>query len=164
LAFRANQGNLGRQMTPALSHVADFHVEVGVPIAIGETGQGLRRIVPITGGRIAGPRLNGVILPAGADFQIIGPDGYTNLEARYAARLDDGALIYIVNTGIRFGPPAVMDRITRGEPVDPAEVYFRSTPSFETASPAHRWLTRPLFIATGARHPDRVELRVIEVE
>jgi hypothetical protein len=56
-----------------------------------------------------------------------------------------------------------MARITRGEPVDPAEVYFRSTPRFETAAAPHRWLTRPLFIASGARYPDRVALSVFEV-
>jgi hypothetical protein len=72
-------------------------------------------------------------------------------------------LLYIVNVGVRFGPAEVMDRITRGEPVDPAEVYFRTTPRFETASPDHQWLVRPLFVAAGARHPDRVELKVFEV-
>jgi len=150
-------------MTPTLTHIADFLVEVGEPIAIGETPQGLRRVVPITGGTIQGERLNGAILAGGADFQIIGPDGFTRLEARYVLRLDDGALVYVENSGIRFGPPDVMARITRGEPVDPAQVYFRSTPRFETAAPAYQWLTRPLFIASGVRHPDRVALSVYEV-
>ena len=112
-------------MTPTLTHVADLLVEVGEPIAIGETPQGLRRVVPITGGTIRGERLNGTVLAGGADFQIIGPDGFTRLEARYVIRLDDGALVYVDNRGVRFGPPEVMARITRGEPVDPAQVYFR---------------------------------------
>jgi Protein of unknown function (DUF3237) len=150
-------------MTPTLTHVADVLVEVGEPIAIGETPQGLRRVVPITGGTIRGERLNGTVLAGGADFQIIGPDGFTRLEARYVIRLDDGALVYVDNRGVRFGPPEVMARITRGEPVDPAQVYFRSTPRFETGAPAYQWLTRPLFIASGARHPDRVALSVFEV-
>ena len=150
-------------MIPTLTHIADFLVEVGQPITIGETGQGLRRVVPITGGTVQGPRLRGAILNVGADSQIIGPDGFTRLEARYVLRLDDGALVYVENCGIRFGSPEVMAKITRGEPVDPAEVYFRSAPRFETAAPAHQWLTRPLFIASGARHPDRVALSVFEV-
>ena len=150
-------------MTPTLTHVADVLVEVGEPIAIGETPQGLRRVVPITGGTIRGERLNGTVLAGGADFQIIGPDGFTRLEARYVIRLDDGALVYVDNRGVRFGPPEVMARITRGEPVDPAQVYFRSAPRFETGAPAYQWLTRPLFIASGARHPDRVALSVFEV-
>jgi Protein of unknown function (DUF3237) len=148
---------------PTLTHVADFRVEVGAPIAIGETAQGLRRVVPITGGTIQGAKLNGTILNAGADFQIIGPDGFTRLEARYVARLNDGTLVYVENRGVRFGPPEVMARLTRGEPVDPAEVYFRTTPRFETPEPAYQWLTRPLFIAAGARYPDRVALSIFEV-
>lgn len=148
---------------PALTHLADVAIRVAAPIAIGETANGLRRVVPIIGGRISGPRLIGEILPAGADYQVIRPDGYTTLDARYAARLDDGAMIYIVNLGIRFGPPEVMERITRGEIVDPDLVYFRTTPRFETAAPAWAWLTRPLFVASGARYPDRVEISVFEV-
>ncbi len=150
-------------MTPTLTHIADFLVEVGAPIKIGETAQGLRRVVPITGGIIQGARLNATILNAGADFQIIRPDGFTRLEARYVARLDDGALIYVENCGVRFGPPEAMARLARGEPVDPAEIYFRSAPRFETAAPAYQWLTRPLFVASGVRHPDRVALAVFEV-
>ncbi len=150
-------------MTPRLTHTAAINIRVGDPITIGETGEGLRRVVPILGGTIAGPRISGTILPAGADYQVIRAGGYTMLDARYAARLDDGAMIYIVNIGVRFGSPEIMARITRGEPVDPAEVYFRTTPRFETASPAWQWLTRPLFLATGARHPDRVEINVFEV-
>lgn len=150
-------------MPPSLTHTADILIQVGTPITIGETVDGLRRVVPIMGGSMAGPRLKGEILPAGADFEIIRPDGYTTLEARYVVRLDDGALIYIVNTGVRFGPPEVMARITRGEAVDPALVYFRTTPRFETASPDHEWLIRPLFLASGVRHPDRVEITVFEV-
>jgi len=150
-------------MTPTLTHIADFSVQVGAPIAIGDTGHGLRRIVPILGGVVSGPRLRGSILAGGADDQVIQPDGYTQLEARYVLRLDDDALVYVVNNGIRSGPPEVMARITRGESVDPALVYFRSVPRFETAAPAYQWLTRPLFLGSGARHPDRVEIRVFEV-
>ena len=69
---------------------ADFLVEVGAH-TVGETAQGLRRLVPIIGGVIQGARLKGTILHAGADFQVIGPDGFTRLEARYVARLDDEA-------------------------------------------------------------------------
>ena len=146
-------------MIPTLTHVADFLVEVGAPITIGETAQGLRRWFRLSAAPFGGRGSMERILNAGADFQVIGPDGFTRLEARYVARLDDESMVYIENAGVRFGPPAAMASITRGEPVDPAEVYFRSAPRFETAARAHQWLMRPLFIASGARHPDRVTLR-----
>jgi hypothetical protein len=103
------------------------------------------------------------VLAAGADYQVIRADGYTKLDARYVVRMDDGAMVYVVNTGVRFGPPEVMGRIMRGENVDPAEVYFRTTPRFETGAPGYQWLTRPLFLASGARYPERVEITVFEV-
>ena len=59
--------------------------------------------------------------------------------------------------------PEVVERLIRGEPVDPAAYYFRCTPSFETGAPAHQWLTRSVFVGSGARHPDRVEIQVYEV-
>jgi hypothetical protein len=150
-------------MTPTLTRIADLVIQVGPPITVGVTEAGLRRVVPILGGAVRGPGLTGVILPAGADFQVIRADGYTTLEARYVMQLADGALVYIVNTGVRFGPPDVMARITRGEVVDPALVYFRTTPRFETEAPDLQWLTRPLFLGSGARHPDRVEITVFQV-
>ena len=150
-------------MPPTLTHIADVAIQVGQPITVGEMPDGLRRLVPILGGTIQGPRLKGAIVPAGADYQLIRRDGYTTLDARYVARLNDGAMIYIVNTGVRFGPPEVMARIINGELVDPTQIYFRTTPRFETASPTYEWLTRPLFLASGARHPDRVEIAIFEV-
>jgi hypothetical protein len=151
-------------MKPLLHLVANVVIEVGEPIAVGETGEGLRRLVPILGGRLDGPRLRGDILAAGADYQLIREDGYTALDARYAARLEDGSLLYIVNVGVRYGSPELMARIAAGEPVDPEAIYFRTTPRFETASADHQWITKPLFIAAGARYPDRVELAIYEVD
>jgi hypothetical protein len=56
-----------------------------------------------------------------------------------------------------------MAKIIRGEPVDPSTVYFRCSPSFETASPSLAWIAERLFIGTGARHPDKVVMRFFEV-
>lgn len=150
-------------MSPPLIHTAEITILVGEPILVGETRDGVRRVVPILGGHLAGPRLRGVVLPAGADCQLIHPDGYTTLDARYVCRLDDATMIHIVNIGVRFGPPELMARMFKGEPVDPAQIYFRTTPRFETPAPNYQWLTRPLFLATGARRPDRVEITVYEV-
>ncbi|MBN9080102.1 MAG: hypothetical protein BGP04_04415 [Rhizobiales bacterium 62-17] len=146
----------------SLEHVCDISVEVAKPLEIGDTGLGERRVIDITGGRISGPRLNGRVRP-GADFQIIRPNGLTVLHARYVIEADDGALIYIENDGIRFGPKDALDKIKRGEPVDPALIYFRSVPRFETASPAHAWLMHSIFVCSGVRTPKTVELSVYRV-
>jgi hypothetical protein len=148
---------------PRLEHVADFDVDIAPVIEVGQTGSGERRVIPIVGGRVTGPRLNGKILPSGADFQIIRPNGIAELTARYAIEADDGALIYVENTGIRHGPPELVAKLRRGEPVDPRLIYFRTLPRFETASPQYAFLMRHVFVASGARHKDRVRLGVFLV-
>ena len=148
---------------PSLLHLADLSVEVAEPIVVGETPEGLRRIIPILGGSASGPRLEGEILGAGADFQLFRSDGVTILEARYVLRTSDGAVIAVNNVGLRRGPSEAMARLARGEVVDPASIYFRTAFKFETEHENYRWLMRSLFIGAGARHPDRVEIGVFEV-
>ncbi|MDF2118576.1 DUF3237 domain-containing protein [Roseiarcaceae bacterium H3SJ34-1] len=143
----------------AFEHICDLSVEVARPLEIGETGLGERRVIDITGGTVSGPKFNGRIRP-GADFQIIRPNGLTVLHARYVIEADDGALVYVENDGIRFGPREALDRLKRGEPVDPALIYFRSVPRFETGSDKYRWLMQSIFVCSGVRTPGTVELSV----
>jgi hypothetical protein len=149
--------------TPQLEHVADLVVTIHAPIEIGRISGNLRRMIPIASGEVKGPKLFGKIVSGGADYQMLRADGVSELEARYVIELNDGGLVYVENRGIRFGPPELMEKIRRGEPVDPALIYFRSTPRFETAAPGYEWLMRHLFLCSGARYPDRVELRFFQV-
>lgn len=93
---------------PALRFLYTSSVEVGNPMVVGSTPYGERRIIPILGGSFAGPRLSGKILPGGADWQIVRTDDTAELEARYTLETDDGALIYVLNQGIRSGSKEVM--------------------------------------------------------
>jgi len=149
---------VSRALEPEL--VAEVQAEVAAPIVIGAGATGERRIVPIIGGRVSGPRLEGEIMPGGADFQLIRPDGVAEIEARYALRLNDGALVYVVNRGLRHAAPEDVARLLRGEAVPPERVYFRTAPTFETAAPAHAWLRRHLFVGLGERQPATVIIRI----
>ncbi|MBP0446306.1 DUF3237 domain-containing protein [Roseomonas sp. SSH11] len=148
---------------PALEAVGQVDVAVAAPILVGPTPAGERRIIPILGGTVSGPRMQGEILPGGADFQLIRPDGVAEIEARYTIRLADGALVYVVNRGIRHAAPEDMARLLRGEPVPPERVYFRTTPVFETSAPDHAWLQRSLFVGFGERQPEAVRVRIFSV-
>ena len=152
-------------MAPALAtkYVFSLAIKVGTPIVAGDTGHGVRRVIAVLGGEVRGPGMKGTIFPVGADFQTIRPNGFTELEAKYAFEMDDGAVIYIENIGIRFGPKELLDRIAKGETIDPALIYFRSVPRFETGAANYRWLMENLFVGVGARYPDRVELDVHQV-
>jgi hypothetical protein len=148
---------------PEITHVADLTIFVGVPVEAGETSLGRRRIIPILGGEVSGPRLRGRVLEGGADFQILRHDSVVELEAHYAIEMETGGRIYVTNTGFRHGPAEAMASLNRGDAVDPAMIYFCTTPRFETIDEKYWWLTRHIFIGTGARHPSRVELAVYQV-
>jgi hypothetical protein len=147
---------------PSLIHVFDLDVRVSPAQELGEVGGGRRRVIPITGGGLIGPGLKGEVL-SGADWQTIRPDGVTLLQARYTIRMSDGATIGVINTGVRRAAPDVVKRLTAGEDVDPSLYYFRATPIFEVGPGSYQWLTENVFISTGARRPDRVELKVFKV-
>ena len=108
--------------------------------------------------------MRGEIVPGGADWQIVTPDGTALLEARYTLKTDDGALIYVRNTGVRHGPPEVLAAIARGEQVDPIKYYFRATPTFETGDQNYEWLNRILCVCSGVRTKEEVLLDFYEVK
>jgi len=149
-------------MTPELrtQYVFTITAEIGDVTTAGELGHGLRRIIPITGGEVRGEKVNGKVLPFGADFQVIRPNELIDLEARYAFETDDGAVVYVENKGIRFGPVELLQKLKRGEPVDPRLIYFRTVPKFETGHEKYRWLMQHIFVASAARHADRVVIDV----
>lgn len=148
---------------PELEFVATASVQVGHPQEIGDTPQGRRRVIPILGGTVRGPMLEGTIVPGGADFQLIRTPRLTDIHARYVIATASGDLVYVENTGIRTGSAQDIARLSRGEPVDPSRIYFRTQPRFETAARELAWLNEHLFIGTGARFPDRVELRFYRI-
>lgn len=149
--------------TPTLKFFADLSVQVDKPQEVGQTHHGLRRLIPILGGQVQGDGWTARVLPGGADFQLILNPRMAELDARYMLETDGGDLIFVQNHAVRTAAPEVMAKLIRGEPVPPEAVYFRCTPSFETASAALGWITERLFVGTGARHPDQVVMRFFEV-
>ena len=152
-------------MTPEIrtKYVFTITAEIAEVTIAGDVGHGVRRVIPITGGEVRGEKVNGKVLPFGADFQIIRPNELIELEAKYAFETDDGAVVYIENRGLRFGPVELLQKLKRGEPVDPKLIYFRTVPKFETGAAKYRWLMENLFIGSAARHADRVVIDVHQV-
>jgi hypothetical protein len=144
---------------PGLEHLCDLVVTVAAPIAAGDGPFGLRRVIPITGGVVRGPRMSGRVMPAGADFQVITGGGTcAHLDARYLVELDDGATVFVHNTALRHASPDVAARLMRGEPVPAAQVYFSCQPRFETGDARWSWLHERQFVGRGERLPDAVRL------
>lgn len=148
---------------PSLVPVFSIAAEVAPALEVGPTPAGERRLIPIVGGTVSGPRLSGTILPGGVDYQSIRDEGLADIHARYVIETEAGQRVYVENTGIRRGPPELIARMKRGEPVDPSLIYFRTVPRFETGAPELSWLMRSIFVCAGTRLPDRVLLDIFEV-
>jgi hypothetical protein len=130
---------------------------------LGTTPYGERRIINIMRGTVQGEKLNGKILPGGADWQVVRADGVVHLTARYTIETDKDGLVLVNAEGYRHGPPQVMAALARDETVDPSHYYFRTFMRFETSAPDAAWLNRILAIGRGTRENKAVKIEVFEV-
>ncbi|MGH7089253.1 MAG: DUF3237 domain-containing protein, partial [Stellaceae bacterium] len=131
-------------------HLFTLTLSVGAILPVGRTPLGERRIAVVTGGDFAGERLRGTVPEGGSDWLLARADTL-QLDVRLALRTDDGALIAMTYRGYRHGPAAAIERLNRGEPVDPKSYYFRIAPVFETAAEHYLWLNRVVAVGTGHR-------------
>lgn len=130
---------------------------------LGKTPLGERRVGIVASGSFEGPKLSGTVEEGGSDWILARPDGALQLDVRLTLKTNDGDLIGMTYRGYRHGPPAVIDRLNRGEPVDPSEYYFRIAPFFETSSEKYGWLNRIVAVGLGHRLPEGPVYRVFEV-
>lgn len=143
---------------PALIPMTQVHCQVGALVTLGMGPHGERRFVPLGGGTVCGPELNGTLVEGGVDWQVNRADGALDIAAHYVIRADDGGLIEVKSDGVRHGPPAVMARLARGEHVPPAEYYFRTAVRFTTGAPAWLHLNKLIAISVGRREASVVKL------
>jgi hypothetical protein len=130
---------------------------------VGATPGGFRRVGVVFGGSFEGERLSGEVLDGGSDWQTVRSDGATTLNVRVILKTNDDTLISMAYLGMRHGPADVIERIEKGEVVDPASYYFRIAPFFETAAPKYDWMDRVLAVGVGHRLADGLVYSVFEV-
>ncbi len=149
---------------PNLSYAFSIKATLLPPVEQGEIDGKRKRFIMITGGKVDGPKLKGEVLAGGGDWQAIGPDGRTEVWAKYSIKASDGTVIGLTNAGVRIGPKSVIDRLARGEEVDPSLYYFRTTAVFDVKAGPHAWLRDKVFVARGIRKPDHVVIDFYSVE
>lgn len=135
---------------PELDYAFEVRVDVAASERIGHGDGDVLSFTPITGGTVAGPRLNGTVVAGGGDWSVERTKGVIELDARYLLRADDGALIDIVNRGFFRVPAELAERAEAGEPLPDEQVYFRTSPVFRTDAPAHRWLAETVFVGLAS--------------
>jgi len=122
---------------PGLELLYRSVVTLGPAVEVGDTGRGMRRFIPITGGTFEGPNMRGEILPMGWDWQLDRADGCTEIIADYFLRTDDGVVINVVNTGALCRPGA-----------DGVAAPVRTSPVFEAPLGKYDWLGKGGYIGT----------------
>lgn len=134
--------------TPVLTQVFDIRAEIGEAINGGPNPHGVRVTIPITGGTVSG-RINGRILPGGADYQLVNPDQHrSELQAIYTIMTNDSVAIHVCNEGInRFAPD---------------DSYFMTSPKFECdVNSPYNWLNNRIFVCRPVDFaPSAITLRV----
>lgn len=149
---------------PSLDHVFTIEADIAAPKSSGPGPMGERLHIPITGGRVHGLRLTGRILPGGSDWALVGPDGYSRVDARYTIQADDEALIYVHNQGIRVSSPDVAARMRSGEVMPPESYYFRAVPRFDVGDGPHQWLRDSIFVCSLMPQGRSIVIDVFRVE
>jgi hypothetical protein len=137
-------------------------LEPAVPVGPGPFGE--RRVREVAGGEVHGERINGRVGSGGADWVLIGPDGWGRLDVRLQLHLDDGAHVFVQYFGVIEYTDAARAANAGERSSDFHEHYFRTTPRLETGDPRHAWVNQTVFVGEGRLHPGPiVEYRVSRV-
>lgn len=148
-------------MLPRFEYVMQTRVITASGMAMGSYGgTGQRIMVGVVGGDFEGPGLKGRVVPGGTEWPLVRPDGVGTIDARYTFETDDGVFINIRNTGYRYGPPDVMERLNAGQGwIDPETYYFRTYTVFEAPVGKYDWLSRFVFLGIAERVPELLYVR-----
>lgn len=132
-------GLIAQNEAPELEYVVELKVKCEGAYQVGQTSHGNRFIIPIVGGTFEGPKMKGIILPGGADYQLQDAErGRTELEAIYSIQTDDGVNIHVRNRGLICTAPD-----DNGNP----QFYFRTAPQFEAPYDSkYAWLNNAIFV------------------
>jgi hypothetical protein len=148
---------------PPLIPMTHIDCEVGALVTLGTGPYGERRYIPLGGGAVCGPELNGTLVDGGVDWQVNRADGVLDIAAHYVIRADDGALIEVQSNGMRHGSPDVMQRLARGDAVARDEYFFRTLVRFTTGAPQWAHLNKVMAIACGQREARWVRLDLYRI-
>ncbi len=135
--------------TPQLEYVGTYTANLKPPIQAGGPF-GTRMIFEVVGGEFhAASGERGTLLSGGADWLLIGPDGWGRLDVRAQMQMADGAVLYAQYYGLIEMNEAVNGALQNGTSTDFDQQYFRTTPRFESSEPRYAWMEQSVFVGQG---------------
>lgn len=149
---------------PALDYEFTVDATLGPQQVVGGGPYGLRIVVPVVGGTVQGNRVNGEVVSSGADWLLVGNDGFGRVDVRVQFVTDDGATIYAYYEGVlELNEAAVTASATHGAESSFEDHYFRTAPRFETGAAQYAWLQQSTFVGKGRMSADGVQYEVYRV-
>ena len=148
-----------------LEYLMTFHGDFVPPVDIGQVANGHMTVFMINGGTFEGPKVRGKILPGPVDWFVTGPDGVGHMDVRATFQTDDGANIYLRYQGVQVMTAAAGAKLSKGEAIDYGELYWLSTPVFETGDPHYAWLNNIVAVGEARLGPKMawIEYRIFQV-
>ncbi len=137
-------------------YVFSYTASLNPPEIVGDVPEGLRVNYWVTGGDVEGPKLQGKLLPVGADWLTLKRDGVAALDVRISILTHDGVLIDVTYPGLGDMGADGYEKACRGEL--PKRMKLYTVPRFRTAHPDYQWMHRALFIGIGEVDFDRSEV------
>lgn len=141
---------------PGFDFLFGLSLEVSRPTSLGHTPAGERRVIGVEGGMFSGPYLEGRVLPGGSDWIVVRDDGVLIQDVRITLQTYDEHTLLMSYRGMRHGPEDTLQRLDRGEDMDPSEYYFRTVPVFEAPEGRYEWLNKLMAFGVGRRQPEGV--------
>jgi len=130
----------------------DLNLDIDTPQPIGPVPAGTRIVFPFKGGSVKSDKINGKVLPGGADWGLNLDSTTFKIDVRGTIETDDHALIYFSYSGYLHADAKKFAMINAGKAseLSPADYYFRSNPVFETSAPKYAWLNHTVAIGVGS--------------
>ena len=136
-------------IAPQLEYVGTYDAKLKPPLQTGGPF-GTRMIFEVVSGEFYGASgERGKLLTGGADWLLVGQDGWGRLDVRAQVQMNDGAIVYAHYYGLIEMNDAVMAALQNGTATNFDDQYFRTSPRFETSDPRYAWLQQSVFVGQG---------------
>jgi hypothetical protein len=137
-----------------------FHAALGDALQMRGGPFGDRITAAVGDGWVKGDRISGRLIGPGADWAIVGTDGYTHIDVRTQVRTDDGADLYIHYTGSIEMSEATLAALFGDGQTSFGDNYWFTHVRLESGAPTYQWVNRTLFIGQGRAVTDGIEYEV----
>jgi hypothetical protein len=143
-----------------LVHEFTLRASLGESFQIGGGPAGSRVVAEIGGGTVKGERISGELVGPGADWALLGGDGYAHVDVRTQIRTVDGADLYLHYQGSLELNEAVATALFGDGETGFGDQYWCTHLQIESGADQYAWVNRTLFVGQGRAVTDGVEYEV----